>query len=132
MKIAPRLYAQALFRAISETSDKEQNKVLSVFSDLLQQRHHEAWLSKIVSEYERIIEESKGTVRAELSTAFEENQKQMIKLLEEQKVIEAKHLDISLKTDPALIGGFTLKAGDTFIDASIKKQLSKLKQALTA
>ncbi len=131
MKPTPRLYAQALFRAVSEISDKERNKVLSAFFDLLTQSHREMWLTKIISEYERIVDESKGTVRAELSTAFEENQKQVLTLLEKLKMIDAEHLDMSLKTDPGLIGGFTLRAGDTLIDASIKKQLLKLKQTLT-
>ena len=43
---------------------------------------------------------------------------------------EAKAADITVKIDPSLIGGMTVRIGDTLIDGSVATQLGKMKEQL--
>ena len=54
-------------------------------------------------------------------------------IAEKLKIITgAKQIKLALKVDPELIGGFTVEMGSTFIDTSIKNQLSQLANTLGA
>ena len=49
-----------------------------------------------------------------------------------KQITGAKQIKLALKVDPELIGGFTVEMGSTFIDTSIKNQLSQLANTLGA
>lgn len=131
MKTTPRMYARAFFSATDGAKDNELTRLVSSFLRLLEKQRHLRLLPKIVSEYEKAVRRSSGEVDAELSVAFEGNQQHILALLQKSPFLKGTNMRVHSKVDTNLVGGFTLRAGDTLIDASIKKQLSKLKQTLT-
>ena len=49
-----------------------------------------------------------------------------------QKISKILHkIELEEKVDPALIGGLTIKVGDTLIDASLRSKLEKLWQKIS-
>jgi F-type H+-transporting ATPase subunit delta len=55
------------------------------------------------------------------------NAKYMISELNE---LAGKRLKVNQEVDPSLIGGMVIRAGDTLIDASVKRQLIELEKTI--
>jgi|SRR5579872_1304806 len=123
--IDPKVYAQALFQAVSETVVKEHDKVLENFVRILNQNGDIGLYQQIEQEYQNLERQSKGIREVSISTASNVDPKKIIDHL--NKVIGGK-AEIKHKIDESLIGGVVVRVDDTLIDASLKTSLQKLRK----
>lgn len=82
-------------------------------------------------EYERLANYTRKVAIAEVTTAIElsdELKEQFKKTLEKYT---GKEIRLVLKTDPSIIGGVITRIGDSVIDASITRRLSKMYENIT-
>ncbi len=77
------------------------------------------------------VEKFFATVQGEMITAYplEEKEIEEIKSIVEKKI--GKKVELDIKEDPSLIGGFLIKAGSYVLDASVRFYMRKLQQQLT-
>ncbi len=77
------------------------------------------------------VEKFFATVQGEVITAYplEEKEIEEIKDKIEKKI--GKKVELEVKEDPSLIGGFLVKAGSYVLDASVRFYMKKLQQQLT-
>ena len=88
-------------------------------------------LDQIAVLFDKFHKEYEGVVEAELVTAVPVDDTIKENFLETVKKISGKDkVDLSVRTDESLLGGYVLKIGDMRIDDSIKGKLNKIKQQL--
>jgi F-type H+-transporting ATPase subunit delta len=108
-----------------DTMDEEKNLIR-----LLLQNGRLTLAPEIASHYERLMGEHQGRLQVQVSSAFEASQNQQTALtaaLERRLRCQVKLIS---ETDPSLIGGVLVRAGDLVIDASVKGQLQRLASEL--
>jgi F-type H+-transporting ATPase subunit delta len=122
-------YARALHEAISETNPKDHDQVLDNFVKVLSEQGDIGRYAEIEAEYKKMSAQAEGIEDVTLITAREmPNAESLIKDLNE---LAGKRLNVTTEVDTSLIGGMLIRAGDTLIDASVKKQLEDLRTSLT-
>lgn len=121
-------YAQALHQAVEETNPKDHDKVLDNFVKILSENGDIGKYPDIEKEYERLQAKAQGIEEVTVITAQEmPHAKQLIGELNE---LAGKKLKINHEIDANLIGGMVIRAGDTLIDASVKRELAELGKAI--
>jgi F-type H+-transporting ATPase subunit delta len=88
-------------------------------------------LDEIFSEFEALVSAEEGILEVELTTAVELSDEEADKLLEQIEQVSGRKLRASREVDPALIGGFVLRAGSYLADASVRGRLERLRRQLT-
>lgn len=115
---------RALFAQIQPT------KTFQNFVLLLIQKNRGNEIQCVLEAFEVIYNERHNMVRVAIHSAFHLDTKQQEILLHKITTITGKKPLPEYQVDPALIGGFTVKIGDSIIDGSIKRQLELLRQKL--
>jgi len=106
-------------------SDEGQN-----FVRLLADNRRMAVLPEIAAQYERLKQESQGTLAVEITSAYPLNAAQEQSLAAALKSKLGREVTISSVEDPELVGGARIRAGDLVIDGSVQGQLRQLAKEL--
>ena len=97
---------------------------------LLAERRRLAVLPEIYGLYEQFKNEAEGAIKAQLITAFPatDAQKQTVAAALKQRF--GREVQLEYITDPTLMGGAIVRAGDLVIDGSVRGKLTRLGTAL--
>lgn len=97
---------------------------------LLAERRRLVVLPEIFGLYEQFKNEAEGAIKAQLITAFPatDAQKQTIATALKQRF--GREVQLEYITDPTLMGGAVVRAGDLVIDGSVRGKLTRLGTAL--
>jgi F-type H+-transporting ATPase subunit delta len=89
-------------------------------------------LATVAAEYHRLLNKENGVVEAVATAASPLNREETAAL--ERKVTEmtGKTVDLTVVVDESLIGGLTVRVGDTLYDASVRGRLERLRERLVA
>jgi F-type H+-transporting ATPase subunit delta len=89
-------------------------------------------LATVADEYRRLLNRQNGVVEAVATAASPLNREETAAL--ERKVTEmtGKTVDLKVVVDESLIGGLTVRVGDTLYDASVRGRLERLRERLVA
>lgn len=125
---SPVVSKDAKHRVIDGIFPEEVRSFLKVLCD----RQEVDMLDDIFAAYERAYNEHNGILSAELSyvMAPEEAQLSQMKSYLMTKYGK-KQVELQMKEDPSLIGGFVLRVGDYEQDCSMKGRLERLQKKLT-
>lgn len=97
---------------------------------LLARRNRFSALPGIVSVLDAMVLDAEGKARAVVTSAVPLDDKQKQELLHKIGTMTGRFIDLTLKTDPSLIGGLVIQVGDRLINGSVKFQLEKLHENL--
>jgi F-type H+-transporting ATPase subunit delta len=89
--------------------------------------HH---LEAVYQQFQREINERRGMVLAEVTTAAPVSRTEQDALSNRLREMTGKQVQLQFKTDPALIGGVVTRIGSIVYDGSIRTQLQTVKQRL--
>ena len=89
--------------------------------------HH---LGEVYQQFQREINERKGLIIAEVTTATEVGSAEQAKLGQTLEKMTGRKVDFKFKTDPSLIGGVVTKIGSVVYDGSVRTQLREIKERL--
>ena len=131
MKVSAKQYARSLFELTSKLSSEKTELVIRRFVSLLQDRHDLAQSDKIINELSLLLEQDKGELSAELSSAYElsvDSKKTIATYLENK--LGANKINWTEKVDKSLLGGFVLRYQGFVLDGSLKNNLRKFKKQL--
>jgi F-type H+-transporting ATPase subunit delta len=106
------------------------HNLMKSFLRTVMENRRERFLPAMLKEFLRLIRDDRGEVSAELTTAF--------KLSDSQKALIEKQLSARLErkvelipmVDRKIVGGATLRVGDTVFDGSLKNSLRRLEESL--
>ena len=81
----------------------------------------------IIKAYLAELAKRRGEVTAEVTSALALSEEQTRAVEDALQRVEGRNVALSLKVDPALIGGMVVKVGSRMIDSSLKTQLDRMK-----
>ncbi len=117
---------------ISRVLGDQVNPVFRNFLMVLIDRRRILFLPEICQAFQAKVRELNQTVLAEVTSAAPLGDAQRHSIFEKVTAMTgARHVDLDVKVDPALIGGVVIKVGSQVIDASLKGQLRQIGLRLT-
>lgn len=84
-------------------------------------------LRSIIRAYLAELAERRGEITAEVTSAQALSEDQTRAVEQALQQVEGRNVALSLKVDPALIGGMVVQVGSRMIDSSLKTQLARMK-----
>jgi F-type H+-transporting ATPase subunit delta len=118
-RITPHQYAVSLYDSAKALGVSKIPEIIARLISILRKNNDLALLK-------RVINELGYRPRAEILSA------RVLSEQTRQKISKILHkIELKERVDPALIGGLTIKVGDTLIDASLRNRLEKLWQKIS-
>ena len=99
---------------------------------LLVQRGKVDRLPNVAAEYRRLLNKERGIVEAVARTAVALDASETEALATKVAQMTGRTVDLRVEVDEALIGGLTVRVGDTLYDASVRGRLERLRERLVA
>ncbi len=127
---SPIIRAKQKLNVINALFQDRITEISTRFLSIILQKGRDAWMPEIAAQYVAEYKKFKGIMSSELTTATgisNESREEIIRMLKE---FSGKEIEMSEKTDPALIGGFVLRFEDKRYDTSVRTQLNELKSEL--
>ncbi len=101
-----------------------------IFVKLLAHKKRAGLLPEVISEFSTLLDEKNGIVNADVKSAVKLSDDQARDLVNGLSVRTGKKIRAKMSLDEALIGGVTVKIGDTILDGSVSHQLQLLRKSL--
>ena len=89
-----------------------------------------AALPATITAFEKLAAARRGAVAAEVTSAVALTKTQQTGLSKALRQVLGKDPELTIKVDPAILGGLKVKVGSRLYDASLKSRLDNLKHAL--
>jgi F-type H+-transporting ATPase subunit delta len=102
------------------------------FVNLLVDKQREGELPGIIEQFARLRDERLGIVGAEVASAVDLSSAQQEQIVRQLKQYTRKDVRLETRRDPSLRGGIIVRIGDTVLDASVRRQLERLRDQLVA
>ena len=100
------------------------------FCLLLAEKDRLRELDRIASIFDQLLDVVKGVIRGELLTAVELDAAKQAAIVQQLEKKAKQTLVLSFGVAPEILGGVVLKVGDQVMDASLRAQLSILKDTI--
>lgn len=111
--------------------DSVGEKVL-LYLSLIARKKRAGLLPEIIREFQELLDEKKGVINVDVVSAVNLSEEQVDKLVDKLSASTGKKIRAKLSLDEKLLGGVSVKIGDTIYDGSISYQLLKLKETLAS
>ncbi len=132
-----RLFRDPIFSAgekrsvLAALADRlETGAMVRDFLFLLADKSRLALLARIAGEYQILLDAEQGVLRGEIISAVPLDDKTRANVLGKLAKKAGRSLILDFKVDTTLLGGMLLKVGDSVMDASLKTQLSLLRDTI--
>ena len=89
-------------------------------------------LAAVEAEYRRMVNEQRGVVAAVATSAAPLGKADADALAKKLTQMTGRTVDLRVEVDESLIGGLTVRVGDTLYDASVRGRLERLRERLVA
>jgi F-type H+-transporting ATPase subunit delta len=89
-------------------------------------------LPSVAAEYRRMLNREHGVVEALARTALPLSSDETAALEKKVAAMTGRTVDLRVVVDESLIGGLTVRVGDTLYDASVRGRLERLRERLVA
>lgn len=87
-------------------------------------------LPGMIAAYKALVAAAKGIVSAQVTLAEPASPQRVEEIRAALATVAGKDVDVSIKIDPALIGGLVVKMGSRMVDASLKTKLNSIRLAM--
>jgi F-type H+-transporting ATPase subunit delta len=128
---SPRLTSQQAAKMFNSVCADNIDESGQNFVKLLAENRRLVLLPEIAALYELYRSEAEGKIEAEVVSAQEITKQQLSAIMEALKTRLGRDVQLQSRTDPMLLGGAIIRAGDLVIDGSIRGKLNKLSSVLS-
>jgi len=97
---------------------------------VLSDKRRLALLNEVTEQFDILLDERLGFVRADVSSAAELNPAERDEIAQQLSRVTSKQVRTRFAVEPALIGGVVARVGSTVYDGSVRGQLAQLKRRL--
>ena len=88
-------------------------------------------LTDMIRDYNKLYDAARGLTRAEVTSAAPLSDQQVAALKDQLRgTAGGKDIDLSVKVDPAIIGGLIVKLGSRMVDGSLRTKLNAIRIAM--
>jgi F-type H+-transporting ATPase subunit delta len=116
---------QAVFE---ELFGKHVGRVTRGFVTLLIQKHREVLLPEVVEQFSELRDEKQGILNVDVGGSTELSRAQEGDLVQRLEQHTGKKVRLHFAVDKAIKGGLVVRIGDTVLDASVRRQLERLRE----
>jgi F-type H+-transporting ATPase subunit delta len=127
----PRLTEKQLAELIISIGGERLDEKSANYVRVLANNRRLGLLPDIAALFEIQRREAEGRVQAEMTTAFPASEAQQAQIIESLRRRLGREIELTCKTDAALLGGAIIRAGDLVIDGSVRGKLERLGTALS-
>lgn len=131
MKVNTKQSAELFYELTADKSPGEVKDVVKKFVELLAKNGYLGKVDKVIGEFEKIWNEKRGIVEAEITSARELD-KEIVKSLHNHiiKLSGAKEIVLTEKVDKKILGGVVIRHGDRVVDGSLRTRVGELKNKM--
>jgi len=127
----PAKTADARAAAIASLLDSDAPAGFTNFLHVMADNGRLSLLSEISQQFAELKAAREATVDVEVTSALDVSETEVEQLANAMAKRLDRSVSITTKTDPSLLGGAVIRAGDLVIDGSVRGRLNKLAGALT-
>lgn len=126
----PRFPLEARRRVLAETLSGVSPEALNLATLLVSQGRLDALAPPLAIEFDKLVDESKGIVRAQITTAVAMDAATEEDISNRLGRATGKTIKMRTKVDPAILGGMIVRLGDQIVDGSVLTNLNGLRRSL--
>ena len=115
-------------KALSEKLDV--SPTMRNFAQLLAEKGRFDLVDVITDVYTKLLDAQSGLIRGKMITAFTLSDQQKTEVIEQLERQTGRKIVLDFDVSPEIIGGVVLEIGDEVLDASLRAQLSILKDTI--
>lgn len=127
---SPRITTERAAELFIELSGERLNAEVRNFIRALAENRRLDFLPEIATLFEQYRAEAERTIEVQLISAAPVSDEQRQKFAASLKERLKRNVELKVETDPSLLGGAVIRAGDMVIDGSVRGRLSQLAAAL--
>ncbi|NTV02303.1 MAG: F0F1 ATP synthase subunit delta [Chlorobiaceae bacterium] len=129
---SPLIKGDTKFRILEEIFDGKIGEKTMIFLKLLSHKKRANLIDEVVTEFGTLLDEMNGYLNADVKSAVKLSDDQARDLVNGLSTRTGKKIRAKMALDESLIGGFTVKIGDTILDGSVSHQLQLLRKSLSS
>lgn len=103
-----------------------------IFLKLLAHKKRAGQLPEIITEYHKLVDEKNGVINVDVQSAVKLSEDQAKELVNKLAGYTGKKIRAKMALREDLLGGVTIKIGDTILDGSVRHQLQMMKKTLVS
>jgi len=103
---------------------------MHLFMRLIAKKKRAGQLPEIIDEFMALLDEKRGILNADVTSAVALSEEQVSELVKKLAASTGKTIRASMAVNEELIGGVSVKIGDTILDGSVSHQLKVLRHSL--
>ncbi len=126
----PKVDEEGKRRIIRDLFRNRVHDILVELLDLLLEKKRFGVLDQVIEDYGNLLEEHRGVVRAEVTTATEVPVAQERELIAKLEKRTGKTIRLVKRIDPSILGGMMVRIGDRIIDRSIRRGFEEMREKL--
>ena len=100
------------------------------FLRTLLEHHRLRYFEEVAALYGRTVNERTGIVSARVVTAAPLREADLSALRDSLRGLTGREVEMTVRTDPALVGGIIVQMGSLVYDGSVRKQLAEVRQRM--
>lgn len=127
---SPKINTDEKKKVVDEVFKGKACTEISNFMKILLDKRRIKDLFSIVREFENLIYDHKGIVKATAITTTELGDKEKAALIDKLKAMTGKEIDLVNEVDGSVLGGVMIKLGDKVIDGTLRGKLNKIQTSL--
>lgn len=127
---APQVPTEHKKKLLKELFTTRLSPRLLLFLELLLDKHRTGLLPEISDEFEKLIEEHRGLIKARVVTSVHLDEEMKARLREKLETRTGKKIEIIHKIDKSILGGIIVYLHNMVIDKSIRHQIGELRKNL--
>ncbi len=128
---APNVPVRERTTMLDESLGKGCCEYILSFLKLMVERGYAYYIRECFAEYENIYLERHGIVRANVRTATDLDETRRAALLAKLEQYSHKKVEMTVTTDPSLIGGIRVELDGKLLEGSVRSRLDKLRSDIT-
>ncbi|NTU52536.1 MAG: F0F1 ATP synthase subunit delta [Chlorobiaceae bacterium] len=128
---SPLINVDVKSRILEEIFGRIVSEKTIIFIKLLTKKKRANLLAGVITEFNTLLDERNGIINADVKSAVRLSDDQAKELVNGLSARTGKKIRARMSLDEKLIGGVTVKIGDTILDGSIQHQLHLLRAALS-
>ena len=127
---SPHVPTEHKFAALEATFRPVVHGLVVEFFRLLLAKKRLFELRTIIEEFQRLVEDHRGVVRARVTSALPMHDAELTGLVSALEGGLGKKVRVVSNVDPGIIGGLVVRVGDRIADQSVRTQLTRLREQL--
>lgn len=101
------------------------------FVCVILERRRELYLKAICEAYINLANQTRNIAEVEVTSAVDLPMVHKVNLMQALSKMTGKEIRVQYQTDPEILGGLVVRLGDRIVDASIKRQLERVRERIS-